>query len=292
MRSRLTAGLLGLYMLGMGACKTISDEARPEFAEPVDCATAQEHVARLEAEKVSVAEQAAAGVRSVVPIALVKEDPDPRERVAIGDYNRQLDARLLEIQRACGLFEGVLTPEGLLAVEHAKVGFAAIRPGVDFARYDQLLLLPVAFAFKDRSHKLSEARLDDFRRWFREDFRRQLQQKGGYNLVEHPGPSVLLVRAALIDIDVTAPAEPGRDDVYIRDAGEVTLVAEFRDSQTGQLLARAADHRRIEMVGGTLYESNPVTNIANTRRLFRHWATLLRERLDRAHELHETRSGK
>lgn len=291
MRSRLTAGLLGLGVLGLSACRIVSDEAEREVARPFDCATAQEDVARLEAEKVSVAEQAAAGVRSVVPIALVKE-PDPRERVAIGDYTRQLDARLLEIQRACGLLEGVLTPEGLLAVEHAKVGFAAIRPGVDFARYDQLLLLPVAFAFKDRSRKLSEARLDDFRRWFREDFRRQLQQKGGYNLVEHPGPSVLLVRAALIDIDVTAPAEPGRDDVYIREAGEVTLVAEFRDSQTGQLLARAADHRHIEMVGGTLYESNPVTNIANTRRLFRHWATLLRERLDRAHELHETRSGK
>jgi hypothetical protein len=293
MRSRVAASLLGLNLFASTACETISDDAKRDLARPVDCATAQEDVARLEAEKVSVAKQAAAGVRSVVPAApasgTVPADPD-RERVAIGDYARDLDERLLEIRDECGLADGVLTPEGLLAVERAKVGFAAIRPGVDLARYDELLLLPVVFAFKPGSRQLSDAQLDDLRRWFREDFTRQLQHKGSYNVVDHPGPRVLLVRAALIDVDVTAPVERGRDDVYILEAGQVTLVAEFRDSQTGELLARAADRRRIEMVGGTPYESNPVTNIANTRRLFRQWATLLRERLDQAHELARTRA--
>jgi hypothetical protein len=293
MRSRWGAVGFGLALLGASGCKTISDEARQDLASPVQCATAQEDVARLEAEKVSVAEQIAAGVRTVLPIALVagavQRDLGNRARVAIGDYNRDLDAKLLQIRRECGLFEGVLTPEGLLAVENAEVGFAAIRPGVDLARYDELLLLPVAFKFKEGSRELSEAQLDDMRRWFRADFSRQLQEKGSYNLVDHPGPSALLVRAALIDIEVTAPPGQG-DDVVIREAGEVTLVAEFRDSQTGELLARAADRRRIEMVGGTPYQSTAVTNIANTRRLFRQWATLLRKRLDRAHELQKTRT--
>jgi hypothetical protein len=294
MRGFASAGLLALGAVGLLACKTISDEAKQEIAKPVDCATAQEDMALLEGEKVSVAEQAAAGVRTVFPIALIggiaQGDLGNRARVAIGDYNRQLDEKMFQIRQQCGITEGAsLTADGLMELERARVGFAAVKPGADFGRYDKLMVLPVAFAFKERSRKLRDSQLDDLRRYFREDFTRELQQKGNYTIVTTPGPDVLLVRAALVNIDVTAPVERGRDDVYIRDAGEVTMVAELRDSQSGELLARAADRRRIEMPGGSAYESNPVTNVANTRRLFRQWASLLRERLDQAHELHRAR---
>jgi hypothetical protein len=151
------------------------------------------------------------------------------------------------------------------------------------------MLLPVAFAFKEGSRELRESQLDDLRRYFSEDFTKELQQKGGYNLVSQAGPGVLLVRAALINIDITVPEQRGRDDVYVTSSGDVTLVAEFRDSQSGELLARAADRRLIEKSGGMAYESNPLNNVANTRRLFRQWASLFRERLDQAHELSAAR---
>jgi hypothetical protein len=239
-----------------------------------------------------VATQIGAGVRSVVPVsavaALLTGDTKDRARVAIGDYNRDIEEKIFQIREQCQLTDGLLTEEGLLEVKNARVGFAAVKPGANLGRYDQLMILPVQFAFKKGSRKLPEHRLDDLRRYFLEEFTKELQAKGGYNVVSHPGPDVLAVRAALINIDLTAPEGSARDDVYVRDAGEVTLYAEFRDSQTGELLARAADRRRIDSPGGA-YESNPVTNLANTKRLFRKWASLFRERLDHAHELQQAR---
>jgi len=211
-----------------------------------------------------------------------------RVRVATGIYNRDLDEKVTQIRQQCGVAEGELTAEGLMEIEHAKVGFAAVKPGVDFSKYDQLMLLPVGMSFKKGSRQLSEGRLDDLRRYFHEEFQKELQEKGGYSLVSQAGPGVLLIRPGLANIDITVPPESGRDDVYVKEAGEVTLVVEFRDSESGELLARAADRRKVTSPGGA-YESNPVTNVANTRRLFRQWASLLRERLDAAHELKAAR---
>lgn len=293
MRGRIRVVLLGAGLAALAACESIPDEAKQELARPVDCSTAEKDLALLEAEKVSVAQQAAAGVRSVLPVSVVagilQHDMGNRVRVATGEYNRQIDEKMFRIRQQCGITDGVLTAEGLLENKNARVGFAAIKPGVDLGRYDQLMLLPVAFGFKKGSRQLSEAQLDDLRRYFREDFTKELQQKGGYNVVSQPGPGVLLVRAGLANIDITVPEQHGRDDVYVSSAGEVTMVAEFRDSQSGELLAKAADRRRLEMAGGSAYESNPVTNVANTRRLFRQWASLFRERLDQAHELESAR---
>jgi hypothetical protein len=293
MRRCIQFALLGTSLVALAACETIPDGAKQQLAKPVDCSTADKDLALLEAEKVSVAQQVAAGVRTVLPVAAVaailQHDLKDRARVAVGEYNREIEEKMFQIRQQCGITDGVLTADGLLQNKNARVGFAAIKPGVDLGQYDQLLLLPVAFSFKEGSRQLSESRLDDLRRYFREDFTKELQQKGGYNLVSEPGPGVLLVRAGLLNIDITVPEERGRDDVYVTSSGEVTVIAEFRDSQSGELLARAADRRLIEKSGGMAYESNPLNNVANTRRLFRQWASLLRERLDQAHELRAAR---
>ncbi len=144
----------------------------------------------------------------------------------------------------------------------------------------------------DRSnHELGEKQVADVRRYFHEELEKELQEKGGYHIVTEPGEDVLFVRTWLMDLLVTAPPErtSARDRVYVASAGEVTLVVELRDSLTGELLARAADRRAVQASAGTLQRSISVTNVAEVRRLFARWARLLRERLDTAPTLQETR---
>jgi len=59
----------------------------------------------------------------------------------------------------------------------------------------------------------------------------------------------------------------------------MTLVAELRDSVTGELLARVVDTQRGRQTG-TLSFTNSVTNTADARRAIGIWATALRQGLD------------
>lgn len=100
-------------------------------------------------------------------------------------------------------------------------------------------------------------------------------------LVNEPGPEVLLIRGALLDVISYIPPEPvgGRVNVYLSQVGEATLVLELRDSITEAIMARAVDRRAAE--GMTrLTESNRVSNVTEVKRLARHWGRLLQTRLD------------
>ena len=89
------------------SCSSISKEAKAKLAKPVNCETAKKDMAMLEKEKASVARQAAAGVTSILPVgaalALVTGDTKSRAKVATGAYNRQIDEKIAEIKKTCGL---------------------------------------------------------------------------------------------------------------------------------------------------------------------------------------------
>jgi len=69
--------------------------------------------------------------------------------------------------------------------------------------------------------------------------------KGGYAVVDAPGPDVLRVRTGIVNIRVSAPDLPraGRTHSFSPEAGSATLFMEARDSITGALLGRAVDSR-------------------------------------------------
>ena len=115
---------------------------------------------------------------------------------------------------------------------------------------------------------------------FRETFRAELE-RGGYQLVETAGPDTLRVSAAIVDLYINAPdtMSAGRSRTYTANAGRMTLVAELRDSMTGELLARAVDARSARS-SGTWQVTNRVTNTADARRAMGIWATALRQALD------------
>jgi len=191
------------------------------------------------------------------------------------------------------------THDGLKQVPDSKVAAAYIDPDADFGTYNKIVILDCHVAFKKNwqrdqkktgSHvSVSSSDMEKIKAevagLFREVFVEELSKDGGYEIVHSAGDDVLLVRPAIIDLDVTAPdtMAAGRSRTYTTNSGAATLFVELYDSVTGDILARAADRKSAEKAGGYLSYSNRVTNKADARRMMRSWAKLLRERLDEFH---------
>jgi hypothetical protein len=106
-------------------------------------------------------------------------------------------------------------------------------------------------------------------------------RKAGYEIVTTPGPDVLRVSTAVINLYVNAPdtMSAGRSYSYTMEAGEATLVIEVRDSMTGALMGRVLD-RRMTRGAGRLQMTTSVSNQAEFRSLFRQWADIAAKGLD------------
>ena len=103
------------------------------------------------------------------------------------------------------------------------------------------------------------------------------------SVVTEPGPDVLLVRAAIVNLYITAPdvMTPGRTSVYTASAGEMTLLAELADSETGETIARVFDRYQARTTG-RFQLSSGVSNASEARTAASSWAKILRGELDKA----------
>ncbi len=94
-------------LIPFAACAPISEEAKKELKEPVNCATAKGDLRLLEHEKANVAEQIANGVTAIAPaglvIGVVTGTEVDKLKVAAGHYNELIDKKVAEIKATCGL---------------------------------------------------------------------------------------------------------------------------------------------------------------------------------------------
>jgi hypothetical protein len=193
--------------------------------------------------------------------------------------------------------------DGLQRVDVPKLGLVYVRPGASLADYNAIMLNQVQVTFsRDRDANGRNRPLPyqmtkkDFDRvsqgladMVRKSLIKEVQQKGGYQIVNTPGPNVLTLTAALADVNITAPdvMTAGRSTVYASSKGNMTLVAQLNDSVTGELLARAIDRRADteSSIGFTMSnKANRLTNKVAAERIIDRWAAILRERLDAARE--------
>ena len=74
---------------------------------PVNCDTAKEDIAKLEAEKKSSLEQMEKGVTSIMPstavLHLMTGKQEESKEIASGEYNEKIDAHIERIKSTCGL---------------------------------------------------------------------------------------------------------------------------------------------------------------------------------------------
>jgi hypothetical protein len=179
--------------------------------------------------------------------------------------------------------------DGLHLLKGAKVSLAYVKPGEDFSQYSRLIVLDCLVAFKkdwkSRNSKVTGndmARIKkDLAAEFHKVFVEELGKDGGYPIVDQADSDVLILRPAIIDLDVAAPdrMSAGRSNSFTTSAGEMTLLLELHDSVSGEILARVLDRQGGRKLGNIQW-TNRSTNVAAARSTLRGWARLLREKLD------------
>ena len=188
-----------------------------------------------------------------------------------------------------------MTFDGLFPIKNSRAQMAWARADMDLTPFTKIMLQGVGVEYRPGGEsgrsmsarssggpfEVTEAQKERFETVMRETFTEELGQSQRFTLVTEPGPDVLLVRGALLDVVSFVPPETvGRSDIFLTRVGEATLVIELRDSITEAIMLRAVDRRAAEQAGGFMSNSNRVTNTAEVRRLARTWARMLRERLD------------
>jgi hypothetical protein len=169
-----------------------------------------------------------------------------------------------------------------------------VLPGAEFSQFKRVRLDTAEVAFarswdpnaggRDLSRRVTAADLQEIKDGLAQMLQRTFAEelaRGGYEVTTDLGPDVLRVTPQIVDLQVNAPdtMTAGRSRSYVMDAGRMTLVAEARDSETGQLLARVVD-RKQGTDFGTLQWANSVTNSAEAQRAISQWARALRSGLD------------
>lgn len=193
-----------------------------------------------------------------------------------------------------------VTPEGLHLQKSKDARLVYMKPGATFDKYDRVAILETHVEFSKNWQRQYNANVtglqgritnDDMDRMkanvaaeFKKVFTEELQKNGGYQVVDQAGPDVLILRPAIINLQVTAP-DLMRSDVrttVVRSAGQMTLHLELWDSATNTILARIMDPQEDESFGGMGRRASRVTNKAAMDDILRDWAGKLRKHLDAA----------
>ena len=178
------------------------------------------------------------------------------------------------------------TFDNLVPVKDAKMAMAYIDPEADFSVFKRVAILEPFVAFRSnwqrdqnrsRSRNISSRDMEriksDVATLFERVFTERLQA-AGYEGVEGANEDVLLVRPAIIDLDITAPdtRSAGRSRTLTASTGAATLYIQLFDSLSGDIIGRAADRQAVRRAGGNVTWSNSVTNTADARRMMGGWA--------------------
>jgi len=178
--------------------------------------------------------------------------------------------------------------DGMELVKHDRVTTVYADPDVDLGIYTSIMLEDVSVAFRKnwkrdqnsisrgRPIKVKDSDMERIKATIAADFRQifaTLLQDGGYKLVETAGESVLLVRPAIVNLDVIAPdlPNPGRVTSYSKSAGEMTLNLELYDSHTNDKIVTVKD-RKLDYGRGYADWRNKGSNRAEANRMMFSWA--------------------
>ena len=190
-----------------------------------------------------------------------------------------------------------VTADGLHRVPDSKLAIVYAEPGADLGPYNRVSILQAHVAFKknwardQRSSSAQPLRInsrdiekikDNLSAEFHEVFKNALTE-AGYEVTDEVADDVMIVRPAIINLDVNAPdtMSAGRSTTFTSSAGEMTLYIELYDSVSGDIMAKALD-RRFDRNSGIYTWTNSVTNKAAANRILKGWAGVLVDALNEA----------
>ena len=191
-----------------------------------------------------------------------------------------------------------VTVDGLHLVPDSKLAIVYAKPGADLSPYNRIQLLDAYVAFKKNwerdqrsgsisTFKVSSRDVEKIKNSLSEEFQTVFEdtlEEAGYAVTDESGEDVMIVRPAIINLDVTAPDTPtaGRSRTYSSSAGEMTLYVELYDSITGDIIAKALDRRLDRANAGFYTWSSSVSNKAAAKRILKGWAKILVNALNEA----------
>ena len=178
--------------------------------------------------------------------------------------------------------------EGLTEVRVQSLDHAQLRTNVVFSVYTGVMLGNVELAFRtpDRSARqfaLSDEQKDRLHAALTSAFLSEFVSMQNLELVNTAGRDVLRLSVRLQDITAAVStisgSNTGRAAMALKAVGEVTLVLELFDSQTGEILARAVDTKVVE--GAAIARDGAViSKWDGIEQLCARWASTARMRLE------------
>jgi hypothetical protein len=188
-----------------------------------------------------------------------------------------------------------VTSDGLQLKVHTENRLVYLKPGATFGKYDKVMILDCLVEFQkdwqrnynsnvvNPANQVTDQQMAQMKQALATEFKRiftQELQKGGYQLVTSPAPDVLLLRPAIINLEVTAPdiMSAGMNANFVSSAGSGTLYLELWDSATNTILARVMDAQADQE--GFARQANRVTNTQAADIIITGWADSLVRHLD------------
>ena len=186
--------------------------------------------------------------------------------------------------------------DGLSRVESSRIAIAYLAPDADFSIFERVKILEPEVAFRsnwqrdqnrNRTRNISTRDMErikaDVASLFQEVFAQRLTS-GGYKVTDEVADDVLIVRPAIIDLDITAPetrsGSAQRSFTATATAGAATIYVELFDAATGQIIGRGADRQAGRSTSGFMTWNNRATNSVEARRILQGWADVLVNFLD------------
>lgn len=193
------------------------------------------------------------------------------------------------------------TEDGLMRMDSENVDAVYWLEGATLDEYKKVLIMDAQVAFRknwqrdynrtatpgvarrvtsDDMEAIKAALSDEFNSVFTE-----VLTEAGFAVVDTPAEDVLVLRPAIVNLDVTAPDlnSSMRDKTLTTSAGQMTLYMDLFDSATGAKIGTVIDAQQSRDTGVMTYASS-LRNKQEARKILRKWSGLLADALSEAHK--------
>ena len=181
----------------------------------------------------------------------------------------------------------------LMAQGNAPASY--VKPGIDLSTYSKVLVKPLNMdnievlkpVWEEDDSEEWTLEIEDFKviqEMFMDAMQKELETNGGYPMVSDPAADVLRIEVEILSITpYVKPGTPGNDGDFKTQtlgSGDIVFSAEFRNSETRELLVLLEGERTI---GEKYRKLSPENHMKNIKNLFEKWGKKVRESLDKEH---------
>ena len=169
-----------------------------------------------------------------------------------------------------------VTTQSFKVTDSPNVKAAYLATDADFGKYDRLTAEEMGIYFPEDAAPSADDQ-QRTRQIFREAFLGELTD---YQIVDENGPTTLAVQASLIDFRHASTADATMVRRELRDIvepGALLFLMELKDSESGRILARAADSASAPAFSSSTATATDWTSVESAAG---RWAELFRQFLD------------